>query len=1006
MPVNQQNMNISFAEGLDTKSDPFQVRPGKFLSLKNTIFSKAGLLQKRNGFGALTSLPNTNYVDLTTFNGNLTAISPTNFQAYSSGSAKWINKGSMQNLSLSVLSLIKNNSGQSKIDAVVSPNNLTCVTYFQGSTYTYAIIDSLTGQNIIPPTAITSTGAVTNAPRVFLLHNFFVIVFDSVISATNHLQYIAVNIYSLLATTAADISASYTPAATGSFDGVVVNGNLYLAWNGADGGNAIRMTYLDSTLTQHGTVTFASRIATLMSVCADTTTNTPVIYAVFYNSGTSTGYALAVNQTLVTVHAPTQIIASGTYLNLTSVAQNGVCSFFGELSNNYGYDSSIPTHYVNFNTITQSGTVGTAAIIVRSVGLASKAFIVSGSIYFLGIYYSINQPTYFLVSGSGKVVSKLAYQNAGTYIVTGIPNISVIGNVVYIPYLFKDLIVPVNKAQGAATSTAVYTQNGINQVAFDFTPNINTAETANNLHLSGGFLWMYDGYLPVEHNFFVYPDSIQTTVSHSGGSMTVQDYYYQVIYQWTDNQGNIFNSAPSIPVIAASAGFTASSNSVTVNIPYLRLTYKTANPVKIVIYRWSTAQQSYFQVTSITAPTLNLTTTDSIAYIDTLADASIIGNSLIYTTGGIVENISAPATSIMSLYNSRLILVDAEDPNLLWYSKQVIEAVPVEMSDLFTIFIAPTTGSQFNSGPISALYTMDDKLIIFKKAGYIYYMNFKGPDNLGTNSDILDPVFITSVVGCNNPKSIVLTPAGLMFQSDKGIWLLGRDLSTSYIGAPVEEFNSSEVVSALIIPGTNQVRFILDNGVTLMYDYYYQQWGSFYGISNISSILYQDLHTFIDEFGRVFQETPNQYLDGNNPVLIQFQTSWFNLGGLQGLQRAFEFYFLGSYISPHKLQVQVAYDYNPNPIQTNIISPDNYTGPYGSDTLYGGSQFYGGYQTLEQWRIFLVKQKVQSFQISIQEIFDPSFGVPAGAGFTLSGINLTVGILKTRPLITAKRTVG
>ena len=268
------------------------------------------------------------------------------------------------------------------------------------------------------------------------------------------------------------------------------------------------------------------------------------------------------------------------------------------------------------------------------------------------------------------------------------------------------------------------------------------------------------------------------------------------------------------------------------------------------------------------------------SYVDTLSDAQILGNSLIYTTGGVIENIGAPATAITTLFKSRLFLVDSEDKNLLWFSKQVIEAVPVEMSDLFTKYIAPTTSAQGATGPITALSAMDDKLIIFKKDA-IYYITGTGPDNTGSNDDFSEPVFITSTVGCANPLSIVFSPRGLMFQSDKGIWLLGRDLSTSYIGADVEQFNASVVQSAVNVPATNQVRFTLSTGETLMFDYYYSQWATFIGVPAISSTLFQGFHTYINSFGQVYQESPGTYLDGSRPVLMSFTTSWINTAGLR-----------------------------------------------------------------------------------------------------------------------------
>ena len=164
-----------------------------------------------------------------------------------------------------------------------------------------------------------------------------------------------------------------------------------------------------------------------------------------------------------------------------------------------------------------------------------------------------------------------------------------------------------------------------------------------------------------------------------------------------------------------------------------------------------------------------------------------------------------------------------------------------------------------------------------------------------------------------------------------------------------------------------------------MYDYYFEQWGTFEGIPGISSTLYQDLHTFINSYNQVFQESPGAYLDGSNPVLLSFTTSWFNLAGLQGYQRAFFFYLLGQYLSPHLLNIQIAYDYNPSPIQNVLITPTNFSSAYGVFSPYGQEMYYGGPTNVEQWRIFFTKQRCQSFQLSIDEVYDPSFGIAPGS---------------------------
>lgn len=1002
MPLQKQPIAINFSQGLDTKTDPFQIPIGKFLTLTNTIFQKGLLLQKRNGFGALPALPVTTNALITTFNNNLTAVG-SSLYAFASGSGTWTNRGKVSTVNLSTLPMVRSNATQTQVDTALGSNGLMCVVFTDAgasTTYRYGVLDATTGQYVVTPVAIpVSAGAIIGSPRVFALGNYFVIVITNLVSATNHLQYLSIGIDNPTVISAeVDISTQYTPATTVAFDGVVAGGSLYLAWNGSDGGGAIRMTYIDSQLNQHNTVTFASRLCTHMSVCADITQPSAVIYAAFYDSAGNDGYILAVSNILATVHAPSLWTSGVAISNVTVAAQSMVATIFWEIPNNYSYDAAVASHFLRSRTYTQAGALGTATTFVRSVGLASKAFIVSSTIYMLSLYSSPNQPTYFLIDSSGNVVTKLAYQNAGGYYILGLPSVNINGSTASVGYQFKDLLVPVNKTIAASQVNGFYSQLGLNYASINFAPSIIlTSEIGGALNIAGGYLNSYDGFVPVENNFHLFPDSVEATWSATGGSIAAKPdgatntnaYYYSVTYEWTDNQGNAHVSAPSIPIGVTTTG-TGVIGSITVNVPTLRLTSKTVTALKIVLYRWSVSHQTFFQTSSITSPTYNDTTADSVAIVDTLADASIIGNSILYTTGGVVENIGPPAFDAVSIFKSRIFGIDSEDKNLLWYSKQVIEGVPVEMSDLFTIFVAPSISAQGSTGPMKCLAPMDDKFIIFKKNA-VYYITGNGPDNTGLNNDFSDPVFITAVVGSSNQNSIVFMPQGLMFQSDKGIWLLGRDLSTNYIGAPVEAYNSATVLSAINVPGTNQVRFTLNNGVTLMYDYYYGQWGTFTNIPAISSTLYNSLHTYITSSGAVFQETVGQYLDNSNPTLIGFTTGWINIAGLQGFERAYYMWLLASYISPHKIAVSVAYDYNASAFQTTLISPNNFNTMWGGDQLWGDNSIWGGNPALEQWRVFFQKQKCEAIQITVQEIFDASKGVTAGAGFTMSGINLIIG---------------
>lgn len=1028
MALVKNNLNINFSHGLDTKTDPFQVQPGKFLDLTNTIFTKGGLLQKRNGFEPLPSLPDDTNTFTTTYNGNLMALG-NKLEAFALGANSWTDRGQLQPVKLDTLPLIQNSFPITQSDSAVAPNGLVCVvtSTAQNSVmlYSYSVLDSTTGQTVVGPVALPSGFTATpRSPSVYLLGKYFIVVFHALIGPVNHLQYIAVNsVIPLQASPATDISTQYAPSNTSAVDGVVANSSLYLAWNGSDAGGAIRMTRIDSNLNPHITVIFPGKMATLMSVTADVTGNTPNIWATFWNSTTNQAYTLIVDQNLNTVLAPTLLFTIAGVANIATTAQNNQLLAIYEIATSYAYDPSIATDYLNTITCSSVGVVGPTSVLIRSLGLASKAFLINGTTYVLAAYGSTFQPTYFLLDQTGNIIAKLAYSNGAGFYKTGLPNVTVSGTIVQLSYLFKDLIEAVNKSQGVANVGGVYSQTGVYLATFDLSiTDIVTAEIGSNLQISGGFLWMYDGFAPMENNFHLWPDYVEATWSATGGSIAAQPdgatntdaYFYIATYEWSDM--NTFRSAPSIPISVTTTG-SGTAGSITVHVPTLRTTYKTpvnaagaavSIPIpaaKIVLYRWSVAQQVYYQVTSINHPLLNDVTVDSVTFVDTQSDAQIIGNNVLYTSGGVIENIGPPAVSTMTLFQSRLFLVDAEDQNLLWFSKQVIENTPVEMSDLFTIYVAPTISAQGTTGPMKALAALDDKLIIFKDNA-MYYITGSGPDNTGANNQYSEPIFITATVGCSNQHSIVFTPQGLMFQSDKGIWLLGRDLSTQYIGAPVEEFNDSVVLSALNIPGTNQVRFTLDNGITLMYDYYFGQWGTFNGIPAVSSTLYNGLHTYINALGQVFQETPDLYVDGGNPVLMSFTTSWFNLAGLQGYERAYFFYLLGTYISPHKLVLGISYDYNEYPTQQTVISPVNFNPTYGGDSLYGGSSPYGGNSPIEQWRVFLKQQRCQAFQITLNEQFDASFGIQPGAGLTLSGLNLVVGAKRSYTTLNPARSAG
>lgn len=667
-------------------------------------------------------------------------------------------------------------------------------------------------------------------------------------------------------------------------------------------------------------------------------------------------------------------VAPGTVVTATSPP-------YGLLLTSVGGYSDATT---NVNTLTVGGTVGTISTFQNSVALNSKAFLYNNVANVILIHDAELQPTYFMGSlynytpGStfvAELSAKIFPSASGKIpLKSTIPNVNVVSSGIFQVALQQvDLIFSTpsqtffNSGNFVTNPTSSFTEAGVSSAQIDFTTtNPNSLALGNNLLTGSGLVSAYDGAGNIstpEQNFNLYPENVIVNLYVVGGGLLgAGAYSWKIVYESTDNMGQVNQSNPSIPV---SVNNGSDAIIYYLRIPTLRVTEK-AN-VNIVVYRTTANGTVYYRVNNPNDPLSNSTTSNYVTFVDNVPDSQIIGNEQLYTTGEI-EDLGPPGSVLLSSYKNRAILVPSEDSQEFWYSKQVQTNTPVEFNDTFV----QNTGSF--GGPITAISQMDDKLIIFKR-GSILYMVGSGPAASGAGNDFTDPLPIAVDVGCVDRGSIVLTPSGLMFKSAKGIYLLDRSLQASYIGAPVEGYNQYNVVSAQLIPNTTQVRFLLSSGTLLMYDYYFGKWGTFSNPAGVSDCIFQSQHTYIASNGIVYKEAPGVYYDGTNtPVLMSFQTANLNMAAISGYERIYDFIFLANYLSAHQIQIQIGYNYQAAS-QSVVITP-NSLAPY-------------------QWKIDTKQQLCQAFQITLTELYT---GI-LGASFTMSGITYQLGIKKAvRPI--------
>ena len=540
-------------------------------------------------------------------------------------------------------------------------------------------------------------------------------------------------------------------------------------------------------------------------------------------------------------------------------------------------------------------------------------------------------------------------------------------------------------------------------------------EMKDNLIVCGSQLFSSDQMRFQEHNFVQAPDRLyvntqnMVTTGTNHPFVANKTYNWIACYRYEDNSGNVHRSALSDQFTFALSS-TQNYQNVDVLVPMVNFTAKYEFATYIELYRTEGDGTLFYRVSDLNVSKTVRASRNSkdfnfILIKDNTNDASLVSGELLYTTGGVLENTITPASSIMASYKNRLFLAGVESSeHLIYFSKQIqpgiYDTTPVEFSDGLTLEV-PTDG-----GAIVALKKMDDKLIIFKERA-IYMLTGEGPNNLGEQNDFIEPQLVSSDLGCKFANSVAFMPKGLMFMSQKGIFLLNRSLGLEYIGAPAEDYKDLTITKTTVVPKKSEIRFLASDGPTAIYNYFLNMWYTYSNHRGNSSCLVGNDYFLATYKDKVYKQVNTTASFGGAIVPIKLETGWLSFAGIQGYQRVYRMLLLGEYKSPHKLLIKIAYNYDDVWQQEKLIDVTSYTESYtygspttGTQNTYGDPSgtsaiAYGGKDNTQyQIRLNFAKQKCESVKISIEEVegSNPSGDAEsAGPGFTLSNLSFIVG---------------
>jgi hypothetical protein len=969
--LDKQIIPISFGQGIDTKSDKKQQIIGKLRRAKNVVFETLLSARKRNGYDSILLYDTNgdrinNAMALSKYKNELVVFDTTSLYSFSDSLQKLQLKGAIYEVFPFATPVLNNSYNHDSLDTV-SAENLNVHVYHNTITddVRYSVQD-IASKSLIISDDVVATGAQT--VQVAAIQNYIYIVY----AQGANLRYRRFNILSPGAIEAPVNLASDVEVAAPKVDIISGPDKIIIAYNSTQVGSELHVLSVLSSGTPTSTVGVSGANP---SVALDVYMDASFRIIISYSDGTEVGYTIFPYNLVAAILLPTTLETIANVKTVSAIeTTTGSYIFYYEIS-----AASAVNHLVKSVTAVLAGTVGTPAVFQRSMGLASKVFAHEGIRYIPLAFETTLQSTYFVVDQNNTTIAKWSQGQGGGHILTGVlPQTIQLSDDEY-------LITSQMKSKLVSENGTFFGLLGVNSVTLNFayeSPYQN-AFLADNLHISGGILQLYDGDTVTEHGFHMSPETLVAGATAGvGGFMSNGNYSYRALYRWTDNAGQEHVSTPSLELTVVLSGGTATQIQA-VAVPTLRLTNK--SNVVLELYRTENNGSIYYLVSSASAPTFNNKAVDTVTITDTLSDASLISRQTLYTTGGVLENTSAPATTVMTVHtaSNRLVVANA-DSGTIQYSKIQSKGKPVEFNDDLVKTLDTTAGK------ITALGNIDDKIIIFHETS-IQYFSGAGPTNTGEQDLFTDPEDISGDVGCIDPRSLGATTMGIFFKSKKGLYLLGRDLSVRYIGAPVEQYNSLTISSTKVIADFNQIRFTTTDGDTLVYNYHLDLWCTFDNHRALSAEVVNNQYYYLRTSHQLFKENPTVFGDNGIPIKLLLETGWMSLVALQGYQRVYQMLVLGDYKSEHKLKISASYNFNEALVQEKLITPsaEFIDGvPYGEHGPYGLPEDipYGGSGNVYQARFDFKQQKCQAIKLQIEDVQSA-----AGEGLSLSAMTLLVG---------------
>lgn len=447
----------------------------------------------------------------------------------------------------------------------------------------------------------------------------------------------------------------------------------------------------------------------------------------------------------------------------------------------------------------------------------------------------------------------------------------------------------------------------------------------------GGTSSLCDSARAYEMGFLDMPNGA-ATVSGTAGILN-GSYKYIFVFKYTDALGNVHYSRTNGPYAVVPSN---KKVDITATWPAVTNREREGEMPNVIceVYRTLVGGTRYYWLTSsrrgdgFNPPAA---TFGYFAYADNIADATIAVRQELFRQPGLlgspVDRYCPPASGIICQHKDRLFFADPLGQGRMFFTSFFVDSEGPWCNPLMTVYC------HGGSGPITGAVSMDGRLVVFKRNA-IFIIDGDGPgENAGSGTEYTVQR-LSCEFGCTDSRSIVSTPVGIMYRSDRGIEMITRSLQVQFIGERIKRTTAEYPfpMGACFDKDTGHANMLVakvesDAGVAdctvLAYNTVQDCWSekriravsgydeflhTVAGQTKADSSGYIHDQVFYLTASDIFYENPVSGLDYASPVPQVMETGWVKVSGLNGRQRIYSAIVLLKRRNAHDLKLSLAYN--------------------------------------------------------------------------------------------------